>query len=199
MSIVFPIDMSLNMRLRNGKVKMQFPKCCECNEFYAHKKFKYKCSGCFDPQFKRKYPWRDSEFRDRVNEWAKEKIRISKISGGFSTLKHLIKRAYNGTCSKSLRVNVCKDLIYNIKETYKQHGNEFYISAKDGEELLTKTGQETPEKFHIICPLVLDWWNMKNYNYNTAALCYYGHYGDEISISEQIKSIPPPPPNNCMI
>ena len=62
----------LNMRLRNGKVKLQFPKCRDCNEFYAHKKYKYKCSGCYKG-LKNVTPWRDEDFRNRVNEWAEEK------------------------------------------------------------------------------------------------------------------------------
>ena len=185
------------MLLRSGKVKELIAKCYKCNEFYGNKRYKYKCSGCHGT-VKSSYPWRDEEFRNRVNEWAQEKIRITKTSGGFRTLRQLVRQTYNGTWPKELRVNVCKGLINKLKEVCKEHGEEFYISAKDGEELLRRTGREAPEKFHIICPLVLDWWNMKNYNYLGAEMCYYGHFGDEMTFCEKIKSIPPPP-NKSMI
>ena len=71
-----------------------------------------------------------------------------------------------------------------------------WISAEKGEELLRRTGKDCDSKSHIICPLVLDWWNMKHYNYRGFELCYYGRFGDESDFEEQIKSIPPPPPYN---
>ena len=76
-------------------------------------------------------------FRNRVNEWAEEKIQQSKVRGGFGTLRQMIRQAYCGTWPKEIRVAVCKNLINeHIKEVYKRDGVEFYISAKDGEELL---------------------------------------------------------------
>ena len=36
-------------------------------------------------------------------------------------------------------------------------------------------------------------------NYHGFELCYYGRYGDEMEIAEQIKSIPPLPPNHSLI
>ena len=186
------------MLLRNGKIKEQIAKCYKCNEFYGNKKYKYKCSGCYRG-LKNQYPWKDEGFRNSVNEWAQEKIRISNVCGGFRALRGIIRQTYNGTWSKELRVTACKNLINTLREAYKEHGEEFYISAKDGEELLRRTGQEYQEKFHIICPLVLDWWNMKNYDYCAGGMCYYGRFGDEMTFCEKIKSIPPPPPNRCFI
>lgn len=184
------------MELRSGRI---VTKCGLCKEYYANPQWNFKCSSCYGTILKSSYPWRNEEFRNDVNEWAEEKIQTSNISGGFRTFKQLIRQAYNGIYSKELRVAVCKELINKIQQNYKEHGYEFYISAKDGEELLRRTGQEAPEKFHIICPLVLDWWNMKKYNYNGSEMCYYGHFGDEMTFCEKIKSIPPPPPNKCMI
>jgi len=86
-------------------------------------------------------------------------------------------------------------LIEKIQNSYKISNIEFYISAKDGEELLRRTGIDVPEKSHLICPLILDWWNMKKYRFLGFEMCYYGRYGDEADFEEQIKSIPPPPPN----
>ncbi len=184
----------LNMQLRNGKVKLQFPKCRGCNEFYAHKKYKYKCSGCYKG-LKNVTPWKDEEFRNSVNEWAEEKIKISNRNGGLIALSRSLRLAFNGSFSKERRVVAIYSLIEKIKKSYQISNIEFYISAKDGEELLRRTGIDVPEKSHLICPLILDWWNMKKYRFHGFELCYYGRYGDEDSFCEQIKSIPPPPPN----
>ena len=54
------------MLLRSGKIKEQIAKCYKCNEFYGNKKYKYKCSGCYRG-LKNQYPWRDEDFRNRVN------------------------------------------------------------------------------------------------------------------------------------
>ena len=74
-----------------------------------------------------------------------------------------------------------------------------WISAEKGEELLRRTGKDCGEKSHVICPLILDWWNMKHYSYNGTERCYYGRFGDESTFEEEIKSIPPPPPNKSML
>ena len=184
----------LNMQLRNGKVKLQFPKCRGCNEFYAHKKYKYKCSGCYKG-LKNVTPWKDEDFRNRVNEWAEEKIKISNRNGGLIALSRSLRLAFNGSFSKERRVVAIYSLIEKIKKSYQISNIEFYISAKDGEELLRRTGIDVPEKSHLICPLILDWWNMKKYRFHGFEMCYYGRYGDEDSFCEQIKSIPPPPPH----
>ena len=184
----------LNMQLRNGKVKLQFPKCRDCNEFYAYKKYKYKCSGCYKG-LKNVTPWKDEEFRNSVNKWAEEKIKISNRNGGLIALSRSLRLAFNGSFSKERRVVAIYSLIEKIKKSYQISNIEFYISAKDGEELLRRTGIDVPEKSHLICPLILDWWNMKKYRFHGFEMCYYGRYGDEDDFCEQIKSIPPPPPH----
>ena len=82
-----------------------------------------------------------------------------------------------------------------MKRDMQLRDGELYISAEYGEELLRRTGIDCPKKSHIICPLVLDWWNMKNYDYKGYELCYYGRFGDEETFKEKITSIPPPPPH----
>ena len=91
-----------------------------------------------------------------------------------------------------------KYIINQIKSTMDDNSTDetLWISAEKGEELLRRTGKDCDSKSHIICPLVLDWWNMKNYNYRGFELCYYGRFGDESDFEEQIKSIPPPLPYN---
>ena len=186
MKLEFP---PLNMLLRNGKVKLQFPKCQECNEFYAHKRFKYKCSGCYGG-LKSQYPWKDEEFRNKVNEWAQEKMQFTKNSSMFRILKQII-----NIVSNTNQMGMLHFAIESMKEDCKIIGEELYISAEYGEELLRRTGIDCPKKSHIICPLVLDWWNMKNYDYKGFELCYYGRFGDEATFKEKITSIPPPPPH----
>jgi hypothetical protein len=86
-------------------------------------------------------------------------------------------------------------MVQELKADFNARGKNLYISAKDGEELLRRTGLYCDRKSHIICPLILDWWNMKHYDFNGNEMCYFGRFGDEMTFAEQITSIPPPPPN----
>jgi hypothetical protein len=86
-------------------------------------------------------------------------------------------------------------MVQELKADFNARGKNLYISAKDGEELLRRTGLYCDRKSHIICPLILDWWNMKHYDFNGTEMCYFGRFGDEMTFAEQITSIPPPPPN----
>ena len=52
-------------------------------------------------------------------------------------------------------------MVQQLQEDFISRGKTFYISAKYGEELLRRTGLYCDKKSHIICPLILDWWNMK--------------------------------------
>ena len=87
------------------------------------------------------------------------------------------------------------EAIKNIHREMQESGNSLYLSAKEGVHILRHIGIDCEQKSHIICPLVLDWWNMKNYKYNSTELCYFGRYGDESEFEDRIKSIPPPKPN----
>ena len=95
------------MLLRSGKFKELIAKCYVCNEFYGNKKYKYKCSVCYGGVNMHSYPWRDEEFRNRVNEWAGKKITISNIAGGLRTLKQIVRRAYDGTQGRLYRFAIC--------------------------------------------------------------------------------------------
>ena len=52
---------------------------------------------------------------------------------------------------------------------------------------------DSNKKSHLICPFIVDWWNMRNYNFKSFELCYYARYGDDPA--QYINSIPPPMPN----
>ena len=68
--------------------------------------------------------------------------------------------------------------------------NKKYISAEFANDIINKYGRNE-RKSHIICSLIIDWWNMKDKNFNGTEMCYYGHFGDPYEIQERVNSIPP--------
>ncbi len=178
------------MLLRNGKIKPLIPKCYVCNKFFSNKKYRYKCSGCYKG-VPTSLPWNDPNFRDRLNEWADSQITRSKQSGLHNILRQMVLICYSNSCKPDALIN----LISELKADFISRGVNLYISAQDGANLLRNTGLYCDKKSHIICPLILDWWNMKQYNFNGAEMCYFGRFGDEMTFAEEITSIPPPPPN----
>ena len=187
------------MILRSGKVKELIAKCYNCNEYYGNKIYKYKCSGCYRG-LKSIYPWRQEHFRQQVNEWAKNEIEKTPPQI-INIIKHAIEmdskpESQNFGATKFI-INQIKTIINDDDDS--DDDETLWISAEKGEELLRRTGKDCSEKSHIICPLILDWWNMKHYNYLGFEMCYYGHFGDESDFEEQIKSIPPPLPNRGFV
>ena len=178
------------MLLRSGKIKPLIPKCYVCNKFFSNKKYRYKCSGCYKG-LPTCLPWNDPNFRNRLNEWAEDKITRSKQSGLHNLLRQMVIISFSGGC----KPDALSLMVQELKADFNARGKNLYISAKDGEELLRRTGLYCDRKSHIICPLILDWWNMKHYDFNGTEMCYFGRFGDEMTFAEQITSIPPPPPN----
>jgi hypothetical protein len=180
------------MKLRSGFIKnIDGSTCRKCNEFYGYKKFNWLCSNCSGIH-KYMLPWRDDAFKTKVNNWAKDKI--SKVNKRYVKI---IKRSIEIESMKSntTKFKNTEDLIIDIKYCIeKEKDNNLWISAKEGAEILRKCGKDCSEKSHIICPLILDWWNMINYRYNSYELCYYCCFGDETAIAYKIKTIPPPLP-----
>ena len=179
------------MLLRSGKIKHNNSKCYACKEYYGNKKFKYKCYRCYKnlPDI---YPWRKPCFREQVNQWAKNELAKTSRAQVNMIIKKVISTCYTRMESSHKLLDVT---IKNIHREMQESGNSLYLSAKEGAHILRHIGIDCEQKSHIICPLVLDWWNMKKYNYNSTELCYFGRYGDEIEFEERIKSIPPPKPN----
>ena len=171
------------MNLMSGFTKHEDGVLCRnCNEYYGTKQFSQKCSYCFRKRNSTTiHPWETRAFRKKVNNWCKNKY----IDNMFERLLTFVVEKNNTTI-----------LIKLLKEMKRE--NKF-ISAELGETLLRKKGLDCPEKSHLICPFVLDWWNIRNFNYHGFELCYYGRYGDEMEIAEQIKSIPPLPPNHSLV
>jgi hypothetical protein len=69
--------------------------------------------------------------------------------------------------------------------------NKKYINAEFANDILNKYGRND-RKSHIICSLIIDWWNMKDKKFNSTEMCYYGHFGDPYEIQERVNCIPPP-------
>jgi hypothetical protein len=178
------------MQLRNGKIKPLIAKCYACNKFYGNKKYRYMCSGCYKG-LSISLPWHDPEFRTRLKQWAEVQIIESKQSCLHNVLRQMVLMSYSSNCNP----NALSSMVQELKTDFNSRGKNLYISAKDGEELLRRTGLYCDRKSHIICPLILDWWNMKHYDFNGTEMCYFGRFGDEMTFAEQITSIPPPPPN----
>ena len=187
------------MLLRSGFIKQPNGITCRsCKKFYGSKNLKWKCSYCYNKKpMNSQFPWRDPEFRQKVNQWAIDEIKKTS-SICVNMIKHaIIIDSKPGSRSNFYEGNT-KYIINQIKSTMDDNSTDetLWISAEKGEELLRRTGKDCDSKSHIICPLVLDWWNMKHYNYRGFELCYYGRFGDESDFEEQIKSIPPPLPYN---
>lgn len=183
------------MLLRSGKIKHTSSKCYKCNEFYGNKKFRYKCYRCYK-NLPDEYPWRKTEFRQQVNQWVREELNKSSRIQTMWIIKNMINICYN----KNERDH--KLLYTSINEIHNEmlkSGKGMYVSAKEGAHILRNVGIDCNEKSHIICPLILDWWNMKKYNFNNTELCYFGRFGDETEFEDAIKSIPPPKPNKSFI
>lgn len=172
------------MKLRSGR---NTELCGECNKFYAHKSFGYMCSECC-PTFvpKSYYPMYNSIFRQQLDDWASERLVFSRDL--YKMLKSGIKNTDFSSKTSILKFQI---YVYTIRADFKESDSPCYISAKHAAKLLRKVGVDCVCKSHIICPLVLDWWNMKTHRYTSYELCYFGRYGEA---QYYIKSLPPPKP-----
>ena len=156
--------------------------CIGCNEYFGTPETDNKCSLCFLGK-DRVLCYRDPEFRKMLDQYVKIK---------------LASKTHQNLLIKSLKKKTGGSIRYVLDVMNK---NDTYITAKFGYELkmiLNKMG--LPEKeikaiSLIICSLIIDWWNMRNYLFTSTEMCYFGHFGDNNEINE-IKTIPPPLNNN---
>jgi len=150
-------------------------KCTDCYEYYGRIETDNKCSYCF----KGIETMKDPNFQEKLNNYVKSKTEIK------HSYKHLLRQLASGNNHKILK---------QLHEHFINKG--LYITAEFGSEILENCGRDE-KKSHIICSLIIDWWNMVNYKFNATEMCYFGRFGDPYDI-EEIKTIPPPPPNRCM-
>lgn len=151
-------------------------KCIDCREYYGRIESDNKCSYCF----KGIKTMKDPNFQEKLNNYVKSKTDIKQ---SYKNLLRQLAFGYNHAILKQLH------------EHFIDEG--LYITAKFGSEILESCGRDN-KKSHIICSLIIDWWNMVNYKFNATEMCYFGRFGDPYDI-EEIKTIPPPPPNKCMV
>ena len=152
--------------------------CLGCNEFFGTPETDNKCSFCFFGK-ERVLCYRDPEFRKMLDQYVETK---------------LASKTHQNLLRKSLKKKTGGSVRYVLDVMNK---NDTYITAKFGYELkmiLNKMGlpeKEIKDISLIICTLIIDWWNMRNYSFSSTEMCYFGHFGDIHEINE-IKTIPPP-------
>lgn len=151
------------------------PDCIICGKFFGLSEKNNKCSYCFKgiPVFE------NEDFQNKLNEYVKTK---------------LVEKKYNNLLKKASKLNSIEILKHLNKSIV---GKDLGITAEFANEIISYT-KRTSTYSHIICSLIIDWWNMRNYNFNSTEMCYYGHFGDPYEI-EEIKSIPPPAPNRICV
>ena len=167
------------MKLRSGKITDGL--CVKCNKYFGNPEWEYKCSSCAGIT----YPicFDDPKFQSNLATWVKSKLISSEIK---KVLIHVCHRRFSMNDTNFI---ILRHILHVIKTEGK------YISAKLAEKLCRKTGEDTWNKSQLILQFVIDWWNMSDYNFNSTELCYFGRYGDIAEFRTEIKSIPPPPPN----
>ena len=77
--------------------------------------------------------------------------------------------------SKMLGIGILKQTLQYLKIKDK------YITAKFAKKLLRENGIDTPEKSHLVCSFIIDWWNITRKNgFNSTEMCYFGNFGEGI-------------------
>ena len=170
------------MELRSGRLTN---KCGICKEYYGNPEWNNKCSNCSGMGAITPIVFDKPEFQNDLNDWV---------------LCNLIEKPM-----ENVLINVCRNsdptdntyfpLLRQVLQIIKM--SKKYISAELAEKLCRNTGRDTWNKSQLILQFVADWWNMKNYKFNSPEMCYFGRYGDINTFREEIKSIPPPPPNSA--
>ena len=167
------------MILRSGFVKM--PKCFKCKKFYANSDWNFQCSFCSkNLSAENHYVYDEPGFQEELKTWVDKRLICPHTS---MCLKYACFKYRN---SGEISPGILKGILNYMKKEKK------YIDAKLGEELLRRTGIDSIQKSHLICPFILDWWHMRDRNFNSAEMCYYGRFRDNPAI--YIKQFPPPLP-----
>jgi predicted amidophosphoribosyltransferase len=163
------------MKLRSGKILLP-PLCKLCKKFYGRSSWNWKCSNCNGHI--QVSLFHTKEFQEKLQIWVENHIADDEHLG---VLKWSTK--YGCKTEAALMGSVLVKFTKDKK----------YITAAFAEELLRNCGIDSIKKSHLVCPFIIDWWNMRKYNFKPHELCYYGRYGDDPA--QYINSIPPPMPN----
>ena len=169
------------MRLRSGRLTN---KCGICREYYGNPEWNNKCSNC-SGMARCTIVFDKPEFQNDLSNWVKSNLIEKSME---IVLVHVCRNS-------DLTDNTDFALLRQVLQIIKM--NKKYISAELAEKLCRNIGRDTWNKSQLILQFVADWWNMKNYKFTGAEMCYFGRYGDINTFREEIKSIPPPPPNSA--
>ena len=162
------------MKLRSGKTYVTT--CYICKEHYGNENSS-RCSTC-DPNHKPSYSWYHiyygEEFQLKLKKYAESLTapdyykRYLKTISNRNNFRHLY---------EALRY-----LRFDIK---------LLLDAKFAYYLINHTGPgKNRERIHLICPMIVDWWNITRENgWGPTEVCYYGNFEEP---HYKIKSIPPP-------
>jgi len=162
------------MKLRSGKTYAIT--CFICKEHYGNEDSS-KCSKC-DPNHTPAYSWSTiyygDEFQLKLKNYAESIIapdyykRYLKAISNRNNFRHLYEAL------KVLRFD--HKLLLDAEFAY--HLINHYCVGR------------TNERIHLICPMIVDWWNITHENgWGSTEVCYYGNFEEP---HYKIKSIPPP-------
>ena len=152
------------------------PDCPICGKYFAHDIFGGRCSRCSENRGIATAPsvWYSQEFQRQLSEYV-DKHSIDESSHYYQVLKYHIQKN-----NLEIALEVCKEM---KKEN-------LWIKQDFALQLLRHIGIDHPKKSHLICSMIIDWWNMKkNDDWNGFELCYYGNFGE--GGAAHVKSIPP--------
>jgi hypothetical protein len=165
------------MFLRSGRCVGATPRCQCCHLYYATSNG--YCSQC---PLNLPHRFHAPIFQTKLNEWVAEQLARTPthVRFGIQQLFALGARTHRPDLLKQAR-KLCK--IHNM-----------VISSGYAREILLRYGdEENMVASNSVLPLVIDWWNIRQWG-TPAQRCYYARYDD--SLDEIIKSIPPPLPNS---
>jgi hypothetical protein len=165
------------MPLRSGKNYLISHRCPECNKFYSHEHFGYKCSVCSgnSPELPRIEP------TPELLEWVKKNTVDSSKPAGNSFLTQL-KRMDNTR-------------LFIVLRGLRRQGR---LLLKSEDALLLLEDQNNVTRGHVVASAVADWWNIKTRYVGGSwfgyLVCYYGNFDSKYPP----RQLPPRYPNEML-
>ena len=165
------------MKLRSGKTYVTT--CFICKEHYGNEDSS-KCSKC-DPNHKPSYSWSTIYYGDEFQ------LKLKKYSESLIAPDY-----YKRYITSISNRNDFRHLYEALKVLRFDH--KLLLDAEFAYDLINHycVGR-TNKRIHLICPMIVDWWNITRENgWGATEICYYGRFEEP---HYHIKSIPPPKTN----